>query len=229
MAGCWLKNFTGTLWSLNVKRSPQQVTEALDAAASGDPAASESLLPLVYEELRRLAQQRLSHEGPGLTLQPTALVHEAYLRLLGETPGSASVLQWNSRGHFFAAAAQAMRRILIERARRVASVKHGGGAAGPPARGRLDLDDVDCAAPDEFTIGVDDQHEQLVQLDRALERLEKHDPRKAEVVMLRFFAGLSIEQTAAAMKLSPATVKNEWRFARAWLHSEAEGQHGRHD
>jgi RNA polymerase sigma factor (TIGR02999 family) len=216
-----------------VKPSPQQVTEALDAAASGDPAASESLLPLVYEELRRLAHQRLSHEGAGLTLQPTALVHEAYLRLLGETcggDGSASPIQWNSRGHFFAAAAQAMRRILIERARRVASLKHGGGGGDERAvRGRIDLDDVDRAAPAEFTIGVDDQHEQLVQLDGALQRLEKHDARKAEVVMLRFFAGLSIEQTAAAMNLSPATVKNEWRFARAWLHSEAEGRHGRHD
>jgi RNA polymerase sigma factor (TIGR02999 family) len=198
-----------------VTPSPQQVTQVLDAAAAGDPAASEALLPLVYDELRRLARQRLSHEGAGLTLQPTALVHEAWLRLVGDTE-----IRWNSRGHFFAAAAQAMRRILIERARRVAAARHGG------ALRRIDLDAVDHSP--ELTIAVDDQHEQLAHLDEALAQLERRDPRKAQIVMLRFFAGLSIEQTALAMDLSPATIKSEWRFARAWLHSEME-RHGPDD
>ena len=198
-----------------VTPSPQQVTQVLDAAAAGDPAAGEALLPLVYDELRRLARQRLSREGAGLTLQPTALVHEAWLRLVGDVD-----VRWNSRGHFFAAAAQAMRRILIERARRAAAAKHGG------ARRRLDLHAVDHAA--ELTIAVDDQHEQIVDLDAALAHLERRDARKAQIVMLRFFAGLNIEQTALAMDLSPATVKTEWRFARAWLHSEME-RHGADD
>jgi RNA polymerase sigma factor (TIGR02999 family) len=206
-----------------MRPTPNQVTLALDAAASGDPAAGDQLLPLVYEELRVLARQRLSREGAGLTLQPTALVHEAYLRLLGEpltsNDGSATPSsRWNSRGHFFAAAAQAMRRILTERARRVASIKRGGGAHP------LDLADLDASQPEALanghTIDVIDQREQLISLDRALQTLEQRDPRKARIVMLRFFAGLSIEQTAAAMDLSIATVKNEWRFARAWLHSE---------
>jgi len=206
---------------VNPARSPQQVTEALEAAAASggaDPRATDTLLPLVYEELRRLAKQRLSREGAGLTLQPTALVHEAYLRLLGNDAGAGDDPQghWNSRGHFFAAAAQAMRRILIERARRVASDKHGGG------RQLLDFDELDRSPEIQHTIAVDDQGQQLMQLDNALQKLESHDPRKAQVVMLRFFAGLSIDQTAAAMDLSIATIKNEWRFARAWLHSEME-------
>jgi RNA polymerase sigma factor (TIGR02999 family) len=193
----------------HVRQVPATVPTASD---NDDAAKTDALLPQVYEELRRLAKQRLSREGPGLTLQPTALVHEAYLRVLGEAQ-----VQWNSRGHFFAAAAQAMRRILIERARRVQSVKHGG------EHSRLALDALDAAdGPSDFTIAPDDQREQLVLLDGALQRLEQRDPRKAQVVMLRFFAGLSIEQTAAALDLSPATVKNEWRFARAWLHSEME-------
>ncbi len=219
MAGERLKNpsrDSATCGNHVVKPSPQQVTQALDAAASGDPAATDALLPLVYDELRRLARQRLSREGPGLTLQPTALVHEAFMRLVGDAE-----IHWNSRGHFFAAAARAMRRILIERARRVRSLKHGGEHA---REGRLNLDELDGDAPADLTIAVDDQREQLVQLDQALHRLEHHDARKAEVVMLRFFAGLSIEHTAAALELSPATVKNEWRFARAWLHSEMEHQ-----
>jgi len=178
--------------------------------------ASDALLPLVYEELRRLAHQRLSHEGAGLTLQPTALVHEAYLRLV-----KADDPQWNSRGHFFAAAAHAMRRILVERARRVQSIKHGGQAV------RLSLDEVDGAQG--FAIGADDLGEQLVRLDGALQRLERQDPRKSDVVMLRYFAGLNIEQTAEALGVSAATVKNEWRFARAWLHTEMEQGHGPND
>jgi RNA polymerase sigma factor (TIGR02999 family) len=189
-----------------------ELPRTLESAAD-----AEALLPQVYEELRKLAKQRLSREGPGLTLQPTALVHEAYLRVLGDAE-----VQWNSRGHFFAAAAQAMRRILIERARRVQSVKHGGEAGQ-----RLNLEAIDGDSGDAgHEIAVDDHREQLVKLDEALQRLEQHDPRKAQVVMLRFFAGLSIEQAAAAMALSVATLKNEWRFARAWLHSEMEGLHG---
>ena len=206
---------------------------ASSAGSSPHVGDTDALLPQVYEELRRLAKQRLSREGPGLTLQPTALVHEAYMRVLGEAD-----VQWNSRGHFFAAAAHAMRRILIERARRVNSLKHGGGLGNA----HLDLAALDrdalgdmCgsgggATGSSHEIAVDDQREQLVLLDAALHRLEQRDARKAEVVMLRFFAGLSIEQAAAAMGVSPATVKNEWRFARAWLHSEMErGHHGRDD
>lgn len=182
------------------------VTAALNAASSGDEASTDELLPLVYEELRKLARQRLSHEGQGLTLQPTALVHEAYIRILGDQP-----VQWNGRGHFFGAAANAMRRILIERARKHQAAKHGGG------RQRLTLE--------ESVIAVDEHCEQLLDLDKAMTALEARDARKAEIVMLRFYAGLSIEQTAMAMNLSPATVKNEWRFARAWLHSEM-SEHG---
>ena len=218
--------------------SPEFADPASVAAPAARPATggdTETLLPQVYEELRRLAKQRLSHEGPGLTLQPTALVHEAYMRVLGEAD-----VQWNSRGHFFAAAAQAMRRILIERARRVKSAKHGGQAGA-----RIDLEALERAGDKDggsgggakcggagHEIAVDDQREQLVLLDGALHRLEERDARKAQIVLLRFFAGLNIEQTAAAMDLSPATVKNEWRFARAWLHSEMERggpPHGRDD
>jgi len=181
--------------------SAQHVTLVLKAAAEGDQAATDELLPLVYEELRKLARQRLSGEPSGQTLQPTALVHEAYLRLLGEPE-----VTWSNRGHFFAAAAQAMRRIMIERARKHQAPQHGGG------RQRLTLDDC--------LIAIDDQGEQLLDLERAMTQLEARDARKAQIVMLRFFAGLTIEQTAIALDLSPATVKNEWRFARAWLHSE---------
>jgi RNA polymerase sigma factor (sigma-70 family) len=207
-------------------------------APGSDASDTEALLPQVYEELRRLAKQRLSREGPGLTLQPTALVHEAYMRILGDAD-----VQWNSRGHFFAAAAQAMRRILIERARRVKSAKHGGTAGR-----RIDLDVVDELPGDQANapaanregaggagheIDIGEQREQLVSLDAALHRLEHRDARKAQIVLLRFFAGLSIEQTAAALDLSPATVKNEWRFARAWLHSDMDRTehpaHGRDD
>lgn len=193
-----------------MKPKPEQVTRFLNAVAAGDPGASQALLPLVYDELRALAQQRLAQEPGGQTLQPTALVHEAYLRLSGERE-----VRWEGRGHFFAAAAQAMRRIMIERARKYAAEKHGGG------RKRLPLDEemIGRASFDETT-------GQLLELDEALTRLEERDPRKAQIVMHRFFAGLSIEQTAAAMALSPATVKYEWRFARAWLYSEMGGDGG---
>jgi len=186
----------------------------LEAAASGDRKASEELLPLVYEELRKLAGARMAKEpagGAGFTLQPTALVHEAYLHLLGHTAGGGEV-RWDSRGHFFGAAALAMRRILVDRARRRARVKHGGD------RGRADVD-MDVLA-------VEPPGDELLAMDEALAKLERADERKYRVVMLRYFAGLSVEDTAAAMDLSPATVKNDWAFARAWLKREMQGGGG---
>ena len=183
------------------------VTRILSAIEQGDPQAAEQLLPLVYDELRKLAAQRLAQEKPGQTLQATALVHEAYLRLVG---GDAASAGWNSRGHFFGAAAEAMRRILVENARRKRAVKH----AGERERVSLEgLDVVDEAPP-----------EQLLALDEALTRLAADDPQKAELVKLRFFTGLSIEATAQALAISPATAKRWWTFARAWLLREVEDQ-----
>ncbi len=178
-----------------------EVTELLSAMGAGDQRAAADLLPLVYEELRKLAQARMSKE-PAQTLQPTALVHEAYLRLVGD----ADRAKWNGRGHFFGAAAQAMRRIMVERARGQARLKRGGD------RRRVALEDNAVATES----GGDD----LVALDAALDRLEAHDQRKAQVVMLRYFAGLTVEETAAALDLSPAMIKKEWTVARAWLHRE---------
>jgi RNA polymerase sigma factor (TIGR02999 family) len=166
----------------------------------GESGTSAELLPQVYDELRRLARARLAQEPAGLTLQPTALVHEAYLRL-----SKNAEQRWERRGHFFGAAAIAMRRILVERARHYRRVRHGG------EQQRVELDhDAPTPAP-EFA--------DVLAIDQALTRLEKLDPGKARVVLLRYFAGLTIEETAAAMDLSPATVKNEWAFARAWLQS----------
>jgi len=177
------------------------VTQVLRAVEAGDPAAAGELLPIVYEELRRLGRALMSKVPPGNTLQPTALVHEAYLRLVGrEDPG------WNSRGHFFAAAAQAMRRILVEQARRKARHKHGGG------RKRLDADGID--------IPIEMPAEDVLALDEALERLRQRDKRKCDVVMLRYFAGLTIEETAAVLGISEPTVERDWRFARALLHEQ---------
>ena len=175
------------------------VTRILSAIELGDPRAAEQLLPLVYDELRRLAAQRLAHEKPGQTLQATALVHDAYLRLVGldEARG------WDGRGHFFAAAAEAMRRILVDNARRKRTAKHGGGHR------RRDLDEVEIAAGEP----IDD----LLALDEALTRLAVEDPAKAELVKLRFFAGLSIEEAARALGISAATAKRRWAYARAWL------------
>jgi RNA polymerase sigma factor (TIGR02999 family) len=180
------------------------VTRLLDAAAAGDPQAATDLLPLVYDELRRLAAQQLAAERPGQTLQATALVHEAYLRLVASGEASAPREHWNGRGHFFGAAAEAMRRILIDNARRKARVKHGGG------RLRLDLDDVPAAE--------DDRADDLLALDAALDALARTEPVKAEVVKLRYFAGLTVEQTAACLGVSPATAKRHWAVARAWLY-----------
>jgi RNA polymerase sigma factor (TIGR02999 family) len=179
------------------------VTRILADIDRGNAGAADQLLPLVYEELRKLAAGRLAHEAPAQTLQATALVHEAYLRLVD---GSAD-LQWNSRGHFFAAAAEAMRRILVERARQKASLKGGGRFE------RLDLGEV--AAPGDEPAGVD-----LLDLNEALLQLEREEPQKAELVKLRFFAGLSLEETAKALGISVATAKRYWAYARARLYGK---------
>lgn len=178
------------------------VTRILSTIEQGDPSAAEQLLPLVYEELRKLAAQRMAHEVPGQTLQATALVHEAYLRLVDNEKAQ----HWNSRGHFFGAAAEAMRRILIDNARRKKRPKHGG------ARQRVELDEACClhSAP------ADD----LLALDEALARLASQEPAKAELVKLRFFGGLSLDEAAEAIGVSRATAKRYWTYARAWLYAE---------
>jgi RNA polymerase sigma factor (TIGR02999 family) len=186
-----------------------QVTQILNQIARGESVAAETLLPLVYEELRRLAAQRLSNESPGQTLQPTALVHEAYLRLVGNE----SRAQWHGRGHFFAAAAEAMRRILIDNARRKQSLKRGGD------RRRVDLADVAPAIEPPDCIDV-------LALDEALAKLEAKDKRKADLVKLRFFAGLSNEEAAGALGISVSTADNDWAYARAWLRLEMDGAGG---
>jgi RNA polymerase sigma factor (TIGR02999 family) len=176
------------------------VTRILSQIESGDPSAAEQLLPLVYDELRKLAAVRLAQEKPGQTLQATALVHEAYLRLVSSGQPENS---WNSRGHFFAAAAEAMRRILLNQARDKGRLKRGG------QRRRLDLEHVELA--------VDAPHEDLLALDESIERLAVESSECAKVVKLRFFAGLSIDDTAAALGISPSTAKRHWAYARAWL------------
>ena len=182
-----------------------EITHILSAIAAGDPRAAEQLLPLVYEELRQLAAQRLAQEKPGQTLQATALVHEAYVRLVDVD----TVQQWNSRGHFFAAAAEAMRRILVERARQKKAAKHGGGWR------RLDADTVPIVAPE-----ADDD---LVAIDEALHGLAALDPVKAELVKLRYFAGLTIEECADALGISAATAKRYWAYSRVWLFEQVSG------
>jgi RNA polymerase sigma factor (TIGR02999 family) len=175
------------------------VTQILSRIDAGDPSATEQLLPLVYEELRRLAAQRLIHEKPGQTLEATALVHEAYLRLVG----SAQAQHWNGRGHFFAAAAEAMRRILVENARRKKSVKAGG------AMKRVDFDGV----PGIFNSAPDD----LLALDEALTKLEDDDPQAAAVAKLRLFSGLTIDEAASNLGVHRATAFRHWAYARAFL------------
>jgi len=182
-------------------------TRILEAIDRGDPQAAEQLLPLVYEELRRLAAQRLSAEKPGQTLQATALVHEAYLRLVGSSAQGGST--WNSRGHFFAAAAEAMRRILIDSARQKARPKHGGD------RRRFEFDELDLA--DESA--ADD----VLALDESLEKLATVDQTIADVVKLRYFAGLTIQETAANLDISVRTANRHWAYAKAWLFRELEG------
>jgi len=178
------------------------VTHILIAIERGDAKATDELLPLVYEELRILAAQKLFHEPHGQTLQATALVHEAYLRLVGSTPQS-----WENRGHFFAAAAEAMRRILVENARHKKSLKHGGR-----------LQPVDLVE----SLAVDDASppEEMLALDEALAKLAQQDPTKAELVKLRYFAGLTIEQAAKALDISHATAERYWDYARSWLRVE---------
>jgi RNA polymerase sigma factor (TIGR02999 family) len=187
------------------------VTQILNAIEQGDLQASEQLLPLVYDELRRLAAQKLAHEKPGQTLQPTALVHEAYLRLVADGEASAPrELSWNSRGHFFGAAAEAMRRILVERARRRKHRKRGGD------RRRVGLEEQHepLASPPEERLALE---EDILALDEALPRLAEQDPEAAQVVQLHFFAGLSIEQSAEALGVSRATAYRQWAYARSWL------------
>ena len=181
-----------------------RVTQLLAAAGAGKARAADELLPLVYDELRVLAGRQLAAEPRGQTLQPTALVHEAYLRLVRGEPAA-----WENRGHFYSAAARAMRRILIERARKRAAARHGGG------RRRVTLSEV---ASEEATDPLD-----LLALDEALSRLERRDPRMSEIVMLRYFAGLGVEDTAAALGVSVRTVKRDWAVARAWLFEEMSG------
>jgi RNA polymerase sigma factor (TIGR02999 family) len=175
------------------------VTHILSAIEQGDPQAAEQLLPLVYQELRLLAAQRLAREKPGQTLQATALVHEAYLRLVGGEKAQ----HWDGRGHFFAAAAEAMRRILIESVRRKKSKKHGG------EEERVPLDQIDIALP----LPDDD----LLALDEALTRLAAERPEVAELIKLRFFAGLTMDEAAQTLGISPATAYRQWNYARAWL------------
>ena len=184
------------------------MTRILLKIQSGDLQASDELLPLVYDELRQLATQRMSREKPGHTLQATALVHEAYLRLV-----NAEELQaWESRGHFFAAAAEAMRRILVENARRKGRLKRGG-----------DLERVDLS---ESCLVADDRGDvDLLELDEALNKLAAKDPRKAELVKLRFFAGLSTKQAAQVLKIAKSTADLDWAYARAWLRMEISGHH----
>jgi RNA polymerase sigma factor (sigma-70 family) len=202
------------------------VTRILSQIDSGDPAAAEQLLPLVYDELRRLARQKLTHEKPGQTLQATALVHEAYLRLVGSGARDSGlgaeggrcehsplgpnpeprIPSYDSRGHFFAAAAEAMRRILVEAARRKKRLKRGGDME------RLPLEEGEIALPE--------MDEDLEELDAALDRLAAKDPRKAELVKLRYFAGLTQEQVAQALGIGVSTADRDWSYARAWLFRE---------
>ena len=183
-----------------------EVTRILSAIEQGDPPAAEQLLPLVYDELRRLASHRLTGEAPGQSLLSSDLVHEAYLRLVGEGDQK----QWEGRAHFFAAAAEAMRRILVEKARRKKRVKHGG------ARLRVDLEAVGFLATGP---SVD-----LEALDEALTKLAAEDPAKAELVKLRFFAGLTMPEIAQVLKISLATAERHWTYARTWLYAELKDQ-----
>ncbi|MBN2132499.1 MAG: sigma-70 family RNA polymerase sigma factor [Sedimentisphaerales bacterium] len=185
------------------------VTRILNAIERGDAKATDELLPLVYEELRLLAAQKLSHEPPGQTLQATALVHEAYVRLVGDASQG-----WANQGHFFAAAAEAMRRILVENARRKKRIRHGGTFQ------RIDLDESIAAESDERP-GDD-----LIALDEALARFARKDRLKADLVKLRYFAGLTIPQAARALGISPATAERHWVYARCWLRAEIRRQQG---
>lgn len=182
-----------------------EVTRILSAIEHGDPRAADQLLPLVYDELRKLASDKIANEKPGQTLQATALVHEAYVRLVDVDKAQ----QWDSRRHFFAAAAEAMRRILIDGARRKGTEKHGG------QRERIHLDAIEVAE--------DSRHSNLLALDEALTKLAKEDPLKAQLVTLRYFAGLSVQEAADTLGISRATADRYWAYARTWLYCELGG------
>jgi len=181
------------------------VTRLLGAIDHGDSKAAEELLPLVYEELRRLATVRMAHESPGQTLQATALVHEAWLRLVGSNES-----QWNSRGHFFGAAAEAMRRILLERARKKCRVRHGGRLQ------RVDLEEV--------TIATQDRDDVIIAINEALEKLAGESQQKAEIVKLRYFGGMEHAEIAEVLGVSEPTVRRHWAYARSWLYAELKSQ-----
>lgn len=181
------------------------ITQILQSLDSGDPTAAEQLLPLVYGELRKLAAAKMAHESPNQTLQPTALVHEAWLRLTGNEN-----VKWNGRAHFFGAAAEAMRRILIDNARRKHAVRHGGNQQ------RLDIDDVEIAAPA--------RDEELLAINEALEAFAKVDAPKAELVKLRYFVGLTNEEAAEILGISAPTARHWWNYARAWLYQKIQSK-----
>ncbi len=186
-----------------------EVARMLEAVERGETQAAADLLPAVYQELRRLAAWHMSHEKPGQTLQPTALVHEAWLRVQGDTGE-----RWDSESHFFAAAAEAMRRILVDRAREKKAIRHGGGLR----RTQAELENLPMAASPPG--------EELLEVHEALDALAAHDARKADLVKLRYFAGLSLEETAAALNLSVRTAKRDWAYSRAWLFREIARRRG---
>jgi RNA polymerase sigma factor (TIGR02999 family) len=183
-----------------------EVTQILSAIEQGDPHAAERLLPLVYDQLRKLAARKLAHEAPGQTMEATALVHEAYLRLVD----TEKARHWNSRGHFFAAAAEAMRRILVENARRKKRLKHGG--------------DWERADVELANLPTRMSSNELVALDEALEKLKQQDPVKSQLVTLRYFGGMTIEQAAEVLNISRVTAHRYWTYARAWLHQQITGE-----
>jgi RNA polymerase sigma factor (TIGR02999 family) len=198
--------------SHGTRRTMSEVTRILSAIEQGDPHAASQLLPLVYDDLRKLAAQKLAQEKPGQTLDATALVHEAYLRLVANTEedgAEAGDRDWSNRRHFFAAAAEAMRRILVENARRKGRLKHGGGRR----REQTDLDAFQAAGPAQ----------ELLALHEALEKFATHDALKAKLVELRFFAGLTLEQAAQCLDISLSTADRAWRYARAWLYHAMAG------
>ena len=185
--------------------SAEAVTQILEAIGAGDQHAAEELLPLVYDELRRLAAARMAREAPGQTLQATALVHEAWLRLVGSNP-----VQWNGRAHFFGAAAEAMRRILLERARKKGRIRHGGHLQ------RADLDQV--------TLATQDSDDVILAVNEALEKLAAESPQKAEIAKLRYFGGLEHAEIAEVLGVSEPTVRRHWTYARSWLYAELKEQ-----
>lgn len=183
------------------------ITRVLDAAAAGDRQAAADLLPLVYDELRKLARARMAAEPPGVSIQATALVHEAYLRLIG----GEEAREWDGRGHFFAAAAEAMRRILVDAARRRKRLRHGGG---------LDRVELDEEVEDDLAIQTPETREDLVALDAALTKFQEEDPEAAQLVKLRYFVGMSMSEAATVLGISQRSAERTWTFAKAWLHRE---------